>query len=237
MKIINKIYKAYFEGLLDKAGKLSQMNIYSLLEKGCKARLLDLGCNDGGSTLHYAQTIGTRNVYGIEIVRKQASKARQIGIKVKVCDLNNKWPFGNEFFDVLIANQVIEHLTNIDNFLSEIKRVLKKGGYAIISTENASSWHNIFASIMGWQIFSLTNISKHSSCVGNPLGLHRYESHPFSSWTHKTIFNYQGLRELFELYGFTVESYLGSGYHPFPARIGKMDPRHSHFISIKIRKI
>lgn len=52
---------------------------------------------------------------------------------------------------------MIEHVSNVDLFVSEVFRVLKKGGHAVISTENGSSWHNVFAAAMGWQIFSLTN--------------------------------------------------------------------------------
>ena len=41
--------------------------------------------------------------------------------------------FGNESYDILAAFQVIEHHKNIDMFFSEVKRILKKGGYLILS--------------------------------------------------------------------------------------------------------
>jgi hypothetical protein len=53
------------------------------------------------------------------------------------------------------------------------------------------SW-NIFAAAMGWQIFSLTNVSAMSSGVGNPLALHHGHRRALASWTHKAIFNYRG---------------------------------------------
>lgn len=77
----------------------------------------------------------------------------------------------NESIDVVFSNQVIEHLYETDKFISEIYRILKPGGYAVISTENLSSWHNIFALILGWQPFSLSNISSLRSSIGNPFGL------------------------------------------------------------------
>jgi Methyltransferase domain. len=38
-----------------------------------------------------------------------------------------KFPIESESIDVVFANQVIEHLINIDNFVSETYRVLKRG--------------------------------------------------------------------------------------------------------------
>jgi len=120
--------------------------------------------------------------------------------------------------------------------LSEIFRGLKPGGYAIISTENASSWCNIFSSIMGWQIFSLTNFSSQRASIGNPIALHRGEDSWASSWMHVRIYNYRGLREYLESFNFTIEDVSGSGYFPLPGILGNIDKRHCHFMTFKIRK-
>lgn len=123
-----------------------------------------------------------------------------------------------------------------DRFASEIYRILKPGGSAIISTENGSSWHNIFASILGWQIFSLTNVSRLQAGIGNPLALLRNQPIEFSTWTHKVIFNYRGLKEFFLLHGFKEIQIKGAGYYPFPTQLAKLDPRHSHFITLYAKK-
>lgn len=148
-KIIERIYT--------NAVNQNHRNILRMLEKNKKAYFLDLGCDDGALTISMAQKIGTKNIHGVEIVKERIAMATKRSVKVKKFDLNSKFIFKNNSFDVVHANQVIEHLYNSDNFISEIFRLLKPRGYAIISTENASSWCNIFASVMGWQIFSLTN--------------------------------------------------------------------------------
>ena len=56
------------------------------------------------------------------------------------------------------------------------------------------------------------------------------------TWTHKTIFNYRGLIEMFETHGFRSVSIAGAGYFPLPAFLGRMDPRHSAFITVFARK-
>lgn len=107
----------------------------------------------------------------------------------------------------------------------------------MISTENLSSWHNIFSLFFGWQPFSLTNISSHSLGIGNPLALHRGENLSFPSWQHIRVFAYRGLKEIFEIKGFKVEKILGAGYHPLPNFFAKIDLRHAAFLTIKARKV
>ncbi len=204
--------------------------------KNPKAKILDLGCDEGTWTLKIANKVNTKNVYGIDIVEQRLKEAKRKGIKTIKSDLNGKFPFKNNSFDIIHADQVIEHIAFLDKFVSEIYRTLKPGGYAIISTENGSSWHNIFASILGWQIFSLTNVSSKQSGIGNPLAIHRGKVIDLDTWTHKTIFNYKGLHELFEVYKFKNVKIFGAGYPPLPAFLGKIDPRHSHYITLKCYK-
>jgi hypothetical protein len=89
---------------------------------------------------------------------------------------------------------------------------------------------------MGWQIFSLSNVSGLARSIGNPLGLHRGGPEVPVSWTHKTIFNYGGLLEILSVHGLTVIRAVGAGYYPLPARFARIDVRHSHFITVKALK-
>jgi len=228
--------KKVFEKMFFKSYRLNEKNILSFLDINKDAKILDLGCNDGSWTIKLAEKIKTNNIYGIDIVDERLEMAKKNGVTTTKGDLNAKFPFEDNFFDVIHANQVIEHIAFLDNFISEIQRILKPGGYVIISTENASSWHNIFASVLGWQIFSLTNISSKKSGIGNPLAIHSGETMQLSSWTHKTIFNYRGLKDFFSTYDFTNPSIKGAGYYPLPSYFGKLDPRHSHFITLKAYK-
>lgn len=230
-----KNIKYYLLNLYESAFLLNTNNILSQLTADKHANYLDLGCDDGKRTLVFAKKIGTKHINGIELIRSHALKAQKRHINVFIGDLDKKWPVKSNSFDVITANQVIEHVADVDRFVSEIFRVLKKGGYAVVSTENGSSWHNIFASTLGWQTFSLASVSTKQWSVGNPLSLHLNEENPYG-WTHKTIFNYSGLKEMFEIYGFTVESCLGAGYHPLSPMLGTVDVRHAHFLSIKVRK-
>lgn len=216
----------------ERAYEINQSNILLAAGHDANARFLDLGCWDGEWTTQVARSIGTSDVNGVEIVEFAAAKARSVGVSVLSGDLGKSLNLPDDSFDVVHANQVIEHVPDVDVFMSEIVRVLKPGGRAIISTENGSSWCNVFAAAMGWQIFSSTNLTTAIGGVGNPFALHKSATNIEPSMRHKTIFNYCGLVEFVTAHGLTDVRRYGAGLFPFPARFGQLDIRHSHFITV-----
>jgi len=88
----------------------SRASILSSLESSPNVTLLDCGCDDGQFTLEIAKKIGTKNIFGIEIVEEKAKRAELRRVKVLVNDLNENFPFYSESVDVITANQLIEHL-------------------------------------------------------------------------------------------------------------------------------
>lgn len=225
-----------FSKYFDSAYKGNQRNILNLLERCSSAEILDIGCGDGEWTSRYAQVIGTSKVYGIEVDEDSARQAENNGVTVVQADLATGLPFKDSTFDLVHANQVIEHLCDTDIFMTEVHRVLKKGAYLVISTELGSSWHNIFALVLGWQMFSLTNIAGRRWGIGNPLSIHRGPVNFPRAMQHMRIFSYRGLIEYLELFGFKTEVIKGSGYYPLPYWMAYFDKRHCHFLVVKARK-
>lgn len=215
--------------------RLNDQNVNTLLSEFWPFEsILDVGCWDGEKTLEYAKSAKAKEVYGIELVESQAKKAQKRGIQtMSVVADRNRWPFEDESLDCVISNQVIEHLSDIDHFISEAHRVLKKWWYIITSTNNLSSWHNIFAIILWWTPFDLTNSSKKWIGIGNPLAIHQGEaSENGDSWTHKTILNTRWMNSWFELYWFSPVEHRGSWYYPLPAKVGKYLKKHSAFVTL-----
>lgn len=199
--------------------------------------ILDVGCWDGTSTKCYAKICKAKQVYGIEIVREMCDKAKKMGIKCFSLKADcNKWPFAANSIDCIISNQVIEHLSDLDHFFSESSRVLKQKGFLIISTNNLSSWHNIFANLFGWAPFDLTNSSNKKIGIGNPFAIHRGEKCIKSSWAHKCIYTPHWLLEWQKIYGFEKISHSGAGFYPFPATWGNIFKNHAAFMIITTQK-
>ena len=225
-------------------------NIIELLGVDKKSKAIDIGCGDGKLTLDFRDKLQSRNITGADGQDGRLSAATKNGVdEVIKVNLEEKWPLKDKSFDVVISNQVIEHMVNIDNFIKEIYRILKPGGYCVISTENLASWHNIFALILGYQDFSHHILKERH--IGNPFALHyRKKTASWSSkdhggtddsqFPHVKILTYRSLIEAFEINKLVFESGMGSGYYPLFRSLSrlasKIDPYHSHFITGKFRK-
>lgn len=64
-------------------------------------------------------------------------------------NLEEKFPLKDNSVDLIIAHEIIEHLFDTDHFVKEIRRILKPGGFVIISTPNLASLKNRFRLLLG----------------------------------------------------------------------------------------
>ena len=93
--------------------------------------VLDYGCGSG-EVVQEARKAGL-TVYGAETfyeggsTRAEIEKQGFLGTVVREIE-NGIIPFEDHFFDLVISNQVFEHVENLDAVLHEIDRVLKPGG-------------------------------------------------------------------------------------------------------------
>jgi len=205
-----------------------------LLKQNEKASILDIGCAEGEFSKQIAHKTGG-TVYGIDISQGYAGRARKHGISVVLADIDRGLPFKDRSFDLVVSNQVIEHVDSTDNFIKECYRVLRNGGVCIVSTPNLASFHNIFSLMLGYQP-PVTAVSDELIC-GNPLD--PCNERQFSlDRRHRRIFTATALRRLFEFHGFKVELLKGLGLHPLPTFISMYFKcaRYSQFLHIKARK-
>lgn len=116
------------------------LKAYQFAMNFCQKKIiLDMGCGEGYGSYLLAEA-GAK-VIGIDIseeaVRHARDKYVRENLSYRVMDVTHL-DFVDDTFDIVVSFQVIEHLNNALRFLKEIKRVLKKDGYAIISTPNKS---------------------------------------------------------------------------------------------------
>ena len=100
-------------------------------------QVLDLGCYNGriGCLLKAAGN----KVFGVDLSEQALRKAKEKGITCLRADASESLPIKDNTFDVVIAAEIIEHVFNLENFIVEIKRVLKTDGFLILSTPNLAS--------------------------------------------------------------------------------------------------
>ncbi len=235
----------YFTNIIDKAVIKEGENLAELAEKNSRANLIDLGSGPEfqfkNSLLKVLEKVESKKITSADICSEFLADARKYDFKVVKSDFSKKLKFKSSFFDVVLSNQVIEHLFDVDLFVSEIYRILKPGGYAILGTENLAAWYNILPLLMGYQPFIATNISSKGN-IGNPFTLHPTNRVWLDNKTvgHVKLFSYQAFIDIFEIHNFTVEKVLGSGYYPFPSIVAdvlsRYDVRHSCRLQIKVRK-
>jgi len=171
-----------------------------------EAKLLDIGCSTGVRTLNVAKKIGTQDIIGIEAKDSSAS------FKVIKQNVDKGLPFADETFDVVIAHHIIEHVSDTNMLVSEMFRVLKFGGYAMLGTPNLASGKTIVALLLNKQPYD-TYISDYFT-IGNRLtGESDWEES--KGYLHRRLFTMEGLTKLLEYYGFKIEYKDTLGYGRF----------------------
>jgi len=98
-------------------------------------KLLSVACSTGVIEERIKNELGLI-VYGIDGAKKSLITARRRGIIVKLTDVSKLFPFKNNFFDFIFAGEIIEHIFDTQSFVAEIARVLKPGGYLVLTTPN-----------------------------------------------------------------------------------------------------
>jgi SAM-dependent methyltransferase len=99
------------------------------------ARVLDFGCGAGrvvqAGLAAGLEMAGADVYYGGSKTRVEAEQSGLLGSAIREIR-DGRLEFDNETFDLVVNNQVMEHVEDLDATLAEIHRVLKPGG-AVLS--------------------------------------------------------------------------------------------------------
>ena len=100
-------------------------------------RVLDAGCGSGYGTARLAQE--AREVLGIDVSQEAVDDARQeyqaANLRFECGDCLNI-PAADGSFDLVVAFEIIEHLSDWRRFLAQARRVLAPDGQFVVSTPN-----------------------------------------------------------------------------------------------------
>jgi 2-polyprenyl-3-methyl-5-hydroxy-6-metoxy-1,4-benzoquinol methylase len=122
--------------LLEQLRRLASGNEPGLGDSGARAaapRVLDVGCGEGQLTQAIAQA--GYEVLGIDVAEEplRRARSRHAGLDLRRVD-SDAWPLADASFDAVWAGETIEHVFDTARWMSELRRVLRSGGSAIIST-------------------------------------------------------------------------------------------------------
>jgi 2-polyprenyl-3-methyl-5-hydroxy-6-metoxy-1,4-benzoquinol methylase len=181
-------------------------------------------------------TIGTSLLYGLEFFA-QGETARKNGLEIRECDLTQTWPCEDGEFDVVLSNQVLEHIPNTDHFFQELHRILKPGGYAVVSTPNLGSWVHI--AMLALTIHPVHCwVSDRLCALGNPISSLRGRIREVPTHAHLRLFTPRALQEMAQAYGLLAEKLICGSYGlPVVDRIfSHFIPYYGMYATLKMRK-
>jgi SAM-dependent methyltransferase len=211
---------AYLQRVFVATEEVNRRAILAAAEPRPGATLVDLGCGNGSFTERVGDRVGAGRVIGVELIASLADAAERRGIEVRRADLGDRLPFADGEVDVVHSNQVIEHLPKTDRFMQEIRRVLAPDGYAIVSTNNLASLHNVACLLVGYQP-SPCHVSDIQAGVGNPIDAFR--GFPGEeAQQHLRVFTGRALAELAEIHGLRVDQQRTAGFYPLPPRLAEL---------------
>lgn len=98
-------------------------------------KFLDIGCGNG-EVLFQLKKQGFKNGYGLDISKLFIKKAKTRGLKNVYSYDGKKFPFNNNYFDLVGSFNVLEHTPNPEEFIKQQVKLLKKNSLIIIACPN-----------------------------------------------------------------------------------------------------
>jgi len=92
--------------------------------------IIDVG---GGGKCHFAKYKDPNadiKIISVDVSYEEMKNNRDVDEKI-VANIMNGLPFEDKEVDLVVSRSVLEHLENLENFITNSKRILKKGGYFI----------------------------------------------------------------------------------------------------------
>jgi len=122
---------------INEGGITAMENVYDrvleFLPKNKNIEILDAGCGIGNLSKRLLEK-DYKNILTLDTTNKL-----KVNVPFIKADLNEDLEFEKKF-DIIVCQEVIEHLENPRHLLRELKKILKKEGLIILTTPNIFNW-------------------------------------------------------------------------------------------------
>lgn len=120
-----------------------------------RGKILDIGCADGTFTKVILEHSKAKKIVAVDVLESSVSYAkrrfaRSKKLLFKVADAH-ELPFKNKEFDAVFCLEALEHVEDSKRVISEMYRVLKNRGYALVLVPSENLLFRL-----GWPIWTLT---------------------------------------------------------------------------------
>ena len=126
------------------------------LQRDIGRKILDVGCWDGE---FLSNLPGQWERFGIEINKEAAVRARNVGVHIISDNVYQSEENLDDFFDVITAFDIIEHLEDPGIFLTQLIKYIRPGGHILIGTGNTDVWQWKIAKGRYWYCWTAEHIS------------------------------------------------------------------------------
>lgn len=150
-------------------------------------KVLEIGCGEGNFRANLNEIC---EYWGVEPVHDVAARAEKRLSKVLNGTFDGVYDqLPDDYFDLIICNDVIEHIADTDDFLKNIKRKMKKESYIVGSIPNVRELNNLIGVLFkkDWE----------------------YKEAGILDKTHLKFFTEKSLKKTFVSNGFTIENFFG----------------------------
>jgi SAM-dependent methyltransferase len=127
-------------------GGNERRELFRVLVGGPGRRVLDLGCRYGALTRAYVEG---NSVVGVDVDREALAEAAKLGIETHWADVEERLPFEDGSFDVVVAGELLEHVRSPARLTAESRRLLKPAGRFVGSVPNAYRLKNRLRFLVG----------------------------------------------------------------------------------------
>lgn len=117
------------------------------------SKVLDMGSNMGEHSFALSPRVkeiisADYNKKLLSLASLEANRRRITNITFRLVNFEQKMPFRDEEFDLILCLDILDHLKKRDQALNEIYRVLKPGGTLLLSVSNIdTSWKRLQKSV------------------------------------------------------------------------------------------